>query len=80
MMCLYFFMDKVLTDDVILYLDGDNKGGIVNNCCFFSNVVFFYVLFGKVLVFVFIIGVLSEDDVKMEVKVCDEFFSWFGDD
>ena len=79
-MCLYFSMDKAPTDDAILYLDGDNKGGIVNNCCFPSNVAPSYAPSGKALASVSIIGVPSEDDAKMEAKVRDELSSWFGDD
>lgn len=78
--CLYFAMDKAPTTDPILYLDGDNKGGIVNNCCFPSNVAPSYAPPGKSLASVSIIGVPAEDDATIESRVRKELSAWFGTD
>lgn len=78
--CLYFSMDKAPTTDPILYLDGDNKGGIVNNCCFPSNVAPSYAPPGKSLASVSIIGVPAEDDDAIESRVREELSAWFGAD
>ena len=78
--CLYFAMDKAPTEDAILYLDGDNNGGIVNNCCFPSNVAPSYAPAGKSLASVSIIGVPEEDDETIESKVRQELSAWFGAD
>lgn len=78
--CLYFSMDKAPTSDPILYLDGDNRGSIVNNCCFPSNVAPSYAPPGKALASVSIIGVPSDDDSTIEAKVRSELSGWFGAD
>lgn len=76
--CLYFAMKSAPTNDAILYLDGDNKGGIVNNCCFPSNVAPSYAPPGQALASVSIIGVPKEDDATIETKVRKELSTWFG--
>lgn len=76
--CLYFAMKSAPTKDAILYLDGDNKGGIVNNCCFPSNVAPSYAPPGQALVSVSVIGVPDEDDTAIEAKVRTELSAWFG--
>ncbi len=76
--CLYFAMDTAPTNDAILYLDGENKGGIVNNCCFPSNVASSYAPAGKALASVSLIGVPDQDDASIEACVRKELSSWFG--
>ena len=74
--CLYFAMDTAPTNDAILYLDGENKGGIVNNCCFPSNVASSYAPAGKALASVSLIGVPDQDDASIEACVRKELSSW----
>jgi len=77
--CLYFAADEAPRKGNYLYLDGDNKGGIVNNCCVPSEVSPSYAPAGKSLISVSVIGTRDElTDVELERRVRSELEDWFG--
>jgi phytoene dehydrogenase-like protein len=77
--CLYFAAEKPPREGNYLYLDGDNKGGIVNNCCVPSEVSTSYAPAGKALISVSVIGSRDElSDEELESRVIDELSGWFG--
>lgn len=77
--CLYFAAPKAPLSGNILYLDGDGTGGLVNNCCFPSEVSPTYAPPGQTLVSVSTLGALPEiSDEDLIQKVKSELSSWFG--
>jgi phytoene dehydrogenase-like protein len=77
--CLYFSADSPPRQGSYLYLDGDNRGSIVNNCCVPSEVSPSYAPQGKSLISVSVIGTrdnLTEEQLQQQVK--EELSSWFG--
>jgi len=79
--CLYFAADKAPRRGNYLYLDGDNKGGIVNNCCVPSEVSPSYAPAGKSLISVSVIGTKDDlTDAELERRVRSELEDWFGKD
>lgn len=77
--CLYFAADEPPRKGNYLYLDGDNRGSIVNNCCVPSEVSSSYAPDGKSLVSVSVIGTRDDmTDNELQQKVLDELRSWFG--
>ena len=79
--CLYFSADEPPRKGNYLYLDGDNKGSIVNNCCVPSEVSSSYAPAGKSLISVSVIGTRPDlDDEELQRQVLDELAGWFGRD
>lgn len=79
--CLYFSAPEPPMKGNYLYLDGDNKGSIVNNCCVPSEVSPSYAPVGKSLVSVSVIGTRDEmSDAELQTSVLNELESWFGKD
>lgn len=79
--CLYFSSDQPPRKGNYLYLDGDNKGSIVNNCCVPSEVAPSYAPAGKSLISVSVIGSRPDlDDEELQREVLDELSEWFGRD
>ena len=79
--CLYFSADEPPRKGNYLYLDGDNKGSIVNNCCVPSEVTSSYAPPGKSLISVSVISTRPDlDDQELQRQVLDELSGWFGRD
>lgn len=77
--CLYFSASKPPRPGNYLYLDGDNKGSIVNNCCVPSEVSPSYAPSGKSLISVSVIGTRDEmSDQELQSNVRQELSKWFG--
>lgn len=77
--CLYFAADSPPRPGNYLYLDGDNRGSIVNNCCVPSEVSSSYAPPGKSLISVSVIGTRDDlSDEELQQRVLDELSSWFG--
>lgn len=54
------------------------SGDLVNSIMLISQVVLGYVFFGKILLFVLIVGKMDLDDVSLVGKVWGELQYWFG--
>ncbi len=79
--CLYFSADEPPRKGNYLYLDGDNKGSIVNNCCVPSEVTPSYAPPGKSLISVSVISTRPDlDEQELQRQVLDELSGWFGRD
>lgn len=77
--CLYFAADSPPREGNYLYLDGDNRGSIVNNCCVPSEVSPSYAPPGKSLISVSVIGTRDDlNDEQLQQHVKEELSSWFG--
>jgi protoporphyrinogen oxidase len=77
--CLYFSAPKPPLPGNILYLDGDGGTGIVNNCCFPSEVSQTYAPQGQTLVSVSTLGVLTNmSDEELQKQVLTELGEWFS--
>lgn len=77
--CLYFAAPRPPLPGNVLYLDGDGVGGIVNNCCFPSEVSSTYAPSGQTLVSISTLSTLpqlSEDE--LQARVLSELGEWFG--
>lgn len=76
--CLYFAAPKPPLPGNILYLDGDGGQGIVNNCCFPSEVSPTYAPAGQTLVSVSTLGTLPNmSDEELQKTVLNELSEWF---
>jgi len=76
--CLYFAAPKPPLPGNILYLDGDGGKGIVNNCCFPSEVSRTYAPAGQTLVSVSTLGTLPNmSDEELQKTVLRELSEWF---
>ena len=79
--CLYFSADEPPRKGNYLYLDGDNKGSIVNNCCVPSEVASSYAPPGKSLISVSVISTRPDlNDEELQRQVLEELAGWFGRD
>ena len=77
--CLYFAAPRPPLPGNILYLDGDDTGGIVNNCCFPSEVSSTYAPKGQTLVSVSTLGTFPEvSDEDLQSRVLSELAGWFS--
>eukprot|EP01025_Chloroclados_australasicus_P025582 TRINITY_DN25512_c1_g2_i2.p1 TRINITY_DN25512_c1_g2~~TRINITY_DN25512_c1_g2_i2.p1 ORF type:complete len:496 (-),score=26.91 TRINITY_DN25512_c1_g2_i2:280-1713(-) len=78
--CLYFCADKPPTNEPILFLDG-NGDGIINNCCFPTNVTKTYSSDSRALISASTVGIHSElSDDELEAKTREQMTIWFGKD
>lgn len=76
--CLYFAAPKPPRPGNTLYLDGEGSG-IVNNCCFPSEVSPSYAPAGQTLVSVSTLGTLPDvSDEQLQETVKKELSEWFG--
>jgi phytoene dehydrogenase-like protein len=76
--CLYFAAPKAPLPGNILYLDGNGGTGIVNNCCFPSEVSPTYAPAGQTLVSVSTLGTLPNmSDEELQENVLRELSKWF---
>jgi phytoene dehydrogenase-like protein len=73
--CLYFATDQPLTQEPILYIDGENRGP-VNHACVLSKVAPHYAPPGQHLISASIIGAASSPELESVVR--EQMASWFG--
>jgi phytoene dehydrogenase-like protein len=77
--CLYFAAPRPPMPGNVLYLDGENAGGLVNNCCFPSEVCGTYAPARQTLVSISTIGTRPElSDEALKGRVIEEMKEWFG--
>ena len=78
---MYFSAPRAPRDENILYLDGVDAGGIVNNCCFPSTVAPSYAPPGRALVSASTIGTHDglSDSALVEVRPASASVSFVAD-
>lgn len=75
--CVYFRAPRAPTADPVLFLNGEDEG-IVNNCCFPSNVQPSYAPPGQALVSASTVGVPDMSDEELAGAVKAHLAEWFG--
>ncbi|MDZ4287049.1 MAG: NAD(P)/FAD-dependent oxidoreductase [Prosthecobacter sp.] len=73
--CLYFSTDQPLTNDPILYVDGDNRGP-VNHACVISKISPDYAPPGQHLISASVVGAASSNELESVVR--EQMVRWFG--
>ncbi|HYF34316.1 MAG TPA: NAD(P)/FAD-dependent oxidoreductase, partial [Prosthecobacter sp.] len=73
--CLYFTTDQPLTNEPILYVDGDNRGP-VNHACVLSKVSPHYAPPGQHLISANVVGAASSSELQSVVR--EQMARWFG--